>query len=197
MILYDVISKYRLILASRSPRRQQLLTELGLKYEIILPPDDKETYPGHLKKEGIPVFLAKKKAEYFKDRLKDNEIVITADTIVWLKNKELGKPSGRDEAIKMVQSLSGNCHIVYTGVCLTTNKKQQTFFSETKVFFRKLTLEEITFYIDACKPYDKAGAYGVQEWIGYTAIERIEGSYFNVMGLPIDRLWAELEKFID
>ena len=195
-MLYDIIKPYRLILASQSPRRQYLLKELGLDFEVKLPPDVKEEFPTHLKGEEIPTYLSKLKAEAYRPLMKENDIVITADTIVYLNNKVLGKPADHDDAVRMIRQLSGNCHIVYTGVSITTPSKQRTFCAETNVYFRSLTEEEINFYITTCKPFDKAGAYGVQEWIGYTAIERLEGSYFNVMGLPIDRLWVELEAFL-
>jgi len=198
MKLHEKLKDYRLILASQSPRRRELLKGLGLSFEVKTFPGGDESYPFSLKKEKIALFLARKKASYFmeKEKLDEKDIVITADTIVWINGKELGKPAGKKEAVEMLTMLSGQRHTVYTGVCLTSAVKQDAFFSETHVFFRHLSPEEINFYVETFAPYDKAGAYGAQEWIGYIAIERIEGSYFNVMGLPVDKLWNALEKFI-
>ena len=188
-----------IILASKSPRRIELMQQIGLQFTVQLSIETDEVYPPHLQCEEIPLFLARLKADAFLRTftIPDRTIVITADTIVWINNRLLGKPAGRQEAIDMLEILSGNMHQVYTGVCLTTICKRQTFFSESKVFFRKLTHDEITFYVDRYQPYDKAGAYGIQEWIGYVGIEKIEGSYYNVMGLPIQKLYSELCSFMD
>ena len=150
-----------------------------------------------MQREEIPLFLARLKANAFLQiiNIPDTTIVVTADTIVWINNRSLGKPADKKEAIDMLAMLSGNMHQVYTGVCLTTNQKQHAFFDESRVYFKKLTLDEITFYVDHFKPFDKAGAYGIQEWIGLIGIEKIEGSYHNIVGLPIQKLYAELGVF--
>ena len=192
----DKISKYRLILASKSPRRQQLLKDIDVNFEVITKPEIDESVPNNIYAQDIAILLAKHKAKSYNEYLNSKTIVITADTIVWFNNKVLNKPANKDEAIRMLVELSGNMHIVYTGVCLTSLKKQKTFYSETKVWFRNLSEVEIIYYVEKYKPYDKAGAYGAQEWLGYVAIEKIEGSYFNVMGLPVQQLYKELEKFI-
>ena len=187
-----------IILASKSPRRIELMQQAGLQFTVQLAGETDETYPPELQREEIPLFLARLKADTFLQTvaIPGHTIVVTADTIVWINNRVLGKPAGRQDAINMLETLSGNMHRVYTGVCLTTNSKQHVFFAESKVYFRKLTKDEITFYVDRYQPYDKAGAYGIQEWIGYVGIEKIEGSYYNVMGLPIQKLYRELCSFI-
>jgi septum formation protein len=189
-----LLNKYQIILASQSPRRQQLLKELGLNFTIEVREVD-EVYPGHLQCEEIPVYLAQLKAKAFENSINGNQLVITADTIVWLNNQVLGKPADFADAFKMLQSLSGNTHTVYTGICLKSNKKEVTFWAKTDVHFKVLSDEEITYYLKTHKPYDKAGAYGIQEWIGYIGIEHIEGSYFNVMGLPVQKLYEQLKRF--
>jgi septum formation protein len=191
----DELNKYRIILASRSPRRQQLLKELGLRFEVDAR-NWTENYPGHLKGEKIALHVATEKAKTFQSELKGNEIVITADTIVWCNNKVLDKPAGRDDAKKILREISGNAHEVITGVCLLSSDKLTSFYSSTKVTFTVLTDEEIDYYIDSFSPYDKAGAYGIQEWIGIAACSHIEGSFFNVMGLPVQQVYQELQKFI-
>lgn len=183
----------KLILASNSPRRQTLLKEAGINFSIKIK-DIKEEYPPGLTKEQIPIFLAKLKAEAFKNEIKD-ETVITADTIVAINNQILGKPKGEDEAIEMLKLLSGNKHEVITGVCILNSKKEHSFIDITEVYFKELSEEEINYYIKKFKPFDKAGAYGIQEWIGMIGIEKIVGSYFNVMGLPVHRVVEELRKF--
>jgi len=189
------INRYRIILASRSPRRQQLLYELGLKFEVVTG-SWTEKYPRHLKGAEIALYVAGGKAKAFQSEVKDNEIVITADTIVWCTNKVLGKPVSTADARKILREISGNTHEVITGVCLLSAVKQTSFFSSTKVTFNELSDEEIEYYISNFNPYDKAGAYGIQEWIGIAACSRIEGSYFNVMGLPVEQVYRELLKFI-
>lgn len=191
---HTLLNKYQIILASQSPRRQQLLKELGLNFSIEVREID-EVYPGHLQREEIPVYLAQLKAKVFENSLSKNQLVITADTIVWLNNHVLGKPTDFDDALNMLQSLSGNTHTVYTGVCLKSLSKETTFWAKTDVHFKVLSEEEITYYLKTHKPYDKAGAYGIQEWIGYIGIEHIEGSYFNVMGLPVQKLYEHLKRF--
>lgn len=188
------LNKYRIILASRSPRRQQLLRELGIRFDVVLK-DYPETYPGNLKGEEIALYVAHEKAKLFEKEISDNEIVITADTIVWCNNKVLGKPSDEDDAKRMIMEISGNTHEVITGVCLYSALKNKTFAVTTKVTFDTLSDDEISFYIDKYKPFDKAGAYGIQEWIGIAACSHIEGSYFNVVGLPVQRLYRELMDF--
>ncbi len=183
-----------LILASGSPRRQHFLKELDLDFEIRLKGVD-EIYPIHLKKEEITDYLAILKASPFKNELKENDILITADTIVWLNDKAIGKPKDKKDAIAMLQLLSDNMHTVISSVCITSDKKQIVFHDFTSVYFNKLTEEEIEFYINKYKPFDKAGSYGIQEWIGYIGIKKIEGSYFNVMGFPVQKFYRELLNF--
>ncbi|MBI5542064.1 MAG: septum formation protein Maf [Bacteroidia bacterium] len=196
-MLQDKLSEYNLILASQSPRRQMLLKGLDLNFEVIVIPEIDESIPDNLKGKDIAIYLSKHKAQSYKPILNNKTIVITADTIVWFDNKVLNKPVDKSEAIQMLKMLSGQMHIVYTGVCISSLKHEITFCSETKVWFRNLSDSEVEFYVEKYKPYDKAGAYGAQEWIGYVAIERIEGSYFNVMGLPVQQLYNELENFIE
>ena len=194
------LKRYNLILASKSPRRQFLLKELGLAFKIQTKDTD-ESFPKKLKGKQIAYYLCKKKSEAFNNELKPKDLIITADTIVWVKNQVLNKPANYNEAVKMLKLLSGKMHIVFTGVCLSTlaqNKKTiktKAFVISTKVFFKKLSNEEINFYVKNYKPYDKAGAYGAQEWIGYIGVEKIIGSYFNVMGLPMKELYEALKIF--
>ena len=194
-MISELLSSYKIILASKSPRRQFLLKGLDIDFTVITK-DVEEIYPKHLMREEIPMHLCRLKADAFNNEMDDNTIVVTADTIVWFDEHELNKPKDREDAIRMLFELSGNMHEVYTGVCVKSKFKAIDFFVLSKVFFKKLSQEEIVYYVDNYKPYDKAGAYGAQEWIGYVAIERIEGSYFNVMGLPTKRLYEELVKFI-
>ena len=184
----------KLILASNSPRRRQLLTELGLTFEIRLLDVD-EDFPPHLRRAEVAEFLAARKATAYLAGLAADEVLLTADTIVCLENDVLNKPADRAEAQHMLGRLQGRAHDVFTGVCLRTGDGRQVVFSDrTTVHFRTLTPAEIDAYIDTCQPYDKAGAYGAQDWLGLAAIDRLEGSYFNVMGLPTHRVWAELKK---
>lgn len=187
------IKNYKLILASASPRRQQLMKDAGFTFEVRLK-NVEEKYPQELHLENVPEYLSKVKASAFREELKADEVLITADTVVCIHDRILGKPADRKEAISMLQELSGNRHLVVTGVSVTTRTKQLSFSSRTDVFFKHLSNEEIEFYVDTYKPFDKAGAYGIQEWIGYIGIERIEGSFYNVMGLPIQRLYETLRK---
>ena len=193
-MLHEKLKNYRIILASGSPRRQMLLKGLDIPFEIKLK-EIEEKFPSHLKREEIALYLCELKASAFQNEMDDNTIVITADTIVWIKDRILNKPKDYTDAVNILTQLSGNMHEVITGVCLKTNKKTHSFYALTKVFFKPLSQEEIKYYVSRYKPYDKAGAYGAQEWIGYVAIERIEGSYFNVMGLPTRLLYQELLKF--
>lgn len=183
---------YHIILASNSPRRKELLGGLGLDYEVRTLPGIDESYPDTLQGEDIPVYISSKKASAYLDSLKNNELLITADTIVWLDGRVLGKPSDEEEACQMLRDLSGKTHQVITGVTLATTAFQKSFASVSQVTFASLTEEEIKYYVNHYHPMDKAGSYGVQEWIGFIGVERIEGSYFNVMGLPVQRLYREL-----
>jgi len=193
-MILENIANYKIILASKSPRRQQLLKDLGIDFDIVVS-DAEEVFPNDLPKEEIPVFLANLKANALQNHLKNNTIIISADTIVWLNGEVINKPIDADNARNMLHKLSGNKHQVITGVCIKSLQKTISFSVESNVYFKHLDSEEINYYVDYYKPFDKAGAYGVQEWIGYVAIERIEGSYFNVMGLPVHRLYEELKSF--
>ena len=195
MTMLENITFYKLILASASPRRKELLSGLYLDFEVRLIDDIDESYDPTLQAEAIPLAIAKKKAEAYMPTLANNELLITADTIVWTESTVLGKPKNREEAIQMLKRLSGKEHQVITGVTIATKEKEQRFSVTTDVTFTALTAEEITYYVDKYKPYDKAGGYGIQEWIGYVGVSSIKGSYFNVMGLPIQRLYQELKHF--
>lgn len=190
--MLDILKKYKVILASNSPRRKDLLAGLGVDYEVRTLPDVDETYPDTLKGADIPLFIAKEKANAYLNMMKSGELMITADTIVWLDEKVLGKPKDREDAMCMLRTMSGRTHEVFTGVCLTTTEWQRSFTAQTEVRFAELSEEEITYYVDTYKPMDKAGAYGVQEWIGFIGVENISGSYYNIMGLPVQRLYKEL-----
>ncbi len=184
----------RLVLASNSPRRRQLLTDLGLAYEIRLR-EVSEDFPPHLRRAEVAEYLAARKAAAYAAGLAPDELVITADTIVCLGDDVLNKPADAAEARAMLTRLQGRAHDVFTGVCLRVGTGEEVVFSDqTTVHFRPLSPAEIDFYVRNYQPFDKAGAYGAQDWIGMVAITRLEGSYFNVMGLPTHRLWAELEK---
>lgn len=193
--MLDNLKKYRLILASNSPRRKELLAGLGVDYEVRTLPDVDESYPEKLQGADISLFISKIKADAYKTLLQPDELMITADTIVWMDGMVLGKPRNRFGAIEMLRQLSGHTHQVFTGVTITTATRQHSFSVGTEVRFANLTDEEIVYYVDTYQPMDKAGAYGVQEWIGYIGVENISGSYFNVMGLPVQRLYTELKKF--
>ena len=195
-LLHQSLQDYRLILASKSPRRQELLKGLDLDFTIQTI-DVEENYDEHLQKEAIPIFLASSKANAAINTLKEKDILITADTIVWADNKAFNKPKDKQEAIAMLRALSGSTHSVITAVQLTSTQKSHSFFSETEVHFSTLFEEEINYYVEHYRPFDKAGAYGIQEWIGYIGIKKISGSYFNVMGLPVHQLYAALKIFVD
>lgn len=188
------LEKYNLILASASPRRQQLMTDLGLTFEVK-PADVDEFYPENLGMTAIPEYLAQLKADALNGSMGENDLIITADTIVWKDDKVLGKPVDHQEAFDMLKSLSGSQHQVITGMHLQSKSKKISFHAVTEVWFDELTDDEINFYIDKYKPYDKAGAYGIQEWIGFVGIYKIEGSFYNVMGLPIHKLYQYLKEF--
>lgn len=194
-MIQNHLKQYQIILASQSPRRTELLKQLGLDFSL----DSKsveEVYPEGLNNVEIAIYLSQLKAAPYQMEVKEtNKLVITSDTIVCVDNDVLGKPTDRNDAIAMLQKLSGRAHEVITGVTLMSARKSKSFSASTKVFFKDLPYNEIEFYVDEFKPYDKAGAYGIQEWIGMTGIEKIEGSYFNVVGLPVQKLYTELMKF--
>lgn len=186
---------YNIILASNSPRRRELLSGLDIDYEIRILADIDESYPNDIPLEEVAEYLAIKKANAYTSGLKADDLLITADTIVLIDNEIYGKPVNKADAVRMLEGLSGKTHMVITGVCICSTQKKVSFSSTTKVTFGDLTLDEINYYIDKYQPYDKAGSYGVQEWIGYVGVKHMEGSYYNVMGLPIYRVFEELKKF--
>ena len=188
------LSEYEIILASQSPRRQQLLSDLGIQFSIQSM-DIPEKFPEGLGMTEIPVYLAELKASAFLPQLRANQLVITADTIVWLDGQVLNKPTDYADGFRMLKDLSGKKHQVITGVCLQSTEKKVSFYASTDVWFKHLSDEEINYYLENYRPYDKAGAYGIQEWIGYIGIHRIEGSFFNVMGLPVQSLYEHLKVF--
>lgn len=192
--LADHLSAYSIILGSQSPRRKELFAGLNLPFSVEVREVD-ESFPASMSVMDVPEYLAVLKSEPFKADFKKNSLLVTADTIVLIEDQVLGKPFDYKHAFEMLNLLSGKKHVVITGVCITSADKQVTFRDHTDVWFKTLTTEEIDYYLTHYKPYDKAGSYGVQEWIGYVAIEKIEGSYFNVMGLPIQRLYQELLTF--
>lgn len=192
--MLDNLKKYKLILASNSPRRKELLSGLGVEYEVRILPGIDESYPDTLQGEEIPVYISGKKAAAYRASMKPDELLITADTIVWLNGEVLGKPADRAGAVAMLHKLSGVSHQVITGVTLTTTAWQKSFAVSSDVRFAALSDDEINYYVENYKPMDKAGAYGVQEWIGFIGVEFISGSYFNVMGLPVQRLYEEFKK---
>ncbi len=185
---------YRLILGSGSPRRQELLKSLGFEFEVK-PINADESFADNLKAERIPLYLAEKKANAYPNKLTHKQLLITSDTIVWCEGQVLNKPADFNEGKEMLNKLSGKMHDVFTAVCLKSADKQVSFFDVAKVYFKNLTNEEIEYYLTNYSPYDKAGGYGVQDWIGYIGIEKIEGSFYNVMGLPVKKLYEELIKF--
>lgn len=187
---------YHIILSSNSPRRKELLAGLDLDFEVRVFQGINESYPDDLPVMEIAEYIAAEKAEAYKSELQGNNLVITADTIVVVGDKVLGKPNDFDDACKMLHLLSGKTHQVVTGVCLTTIDKQKRFSVVTDVTFKMLSDEEITYYVKRYKPFDKAGSYGIQEWIGYVGVTSICGSYFNVMGLPVQRIYEELKTFL-
>ena len=192
-MLRNKLEKYRLILASGSPRRQQFFKDLDLDFEIRLK-EIEEIYPPELKAQEITNYLAELKARAFEGELQQNEILITSDTIVWHNNKALGKPKDEQDAYEILKSLSNATHEVITSVCFKTNQKTDVLFEITKVTFNNLSDQAIMYYLENFKPYDKAGAYGIQEWIGFIGVSKIEGSYANVMGMPTDKVYEYLSK---
>lgn len=193
------MKKRKIILASNSPRRKELLRGLDVPFEVRVLDGIDETYPEYLPVTEIAAYIAQHKAEAYKSILKDTpdeeELLITADTIVVCGSEVMGKPKDVDDARRMLRMLSGNTHEVITGVCLTTMRKQRVFSVDTKVTFDDLAESEIEYYVSHYKPLDKAGAYGIQEWIGYIGVKRLEGSYFNVVGFPVQRIYKELKEF--
>ncbi|MDH0658946.1 Maf family nucleotide pyrophosphatase [Empedobacter sp. GD03865] len=194
MLLTEKLKDTNIILASQSPRRKELLAGLGLKFSTISLDIDETFDRNEFKKEQITEYLSVKKAKAYTD-IQPNDLIITSDTTVWVDDESLEKASNREEAYEMIKKLSGKTHSVYTSVTIRSIEKEVTFSDETQVTFADLTDEEIYFYIDNYKPFDKAGAYGVQEWIGYIGVDNMNGSYFNVMGLPTHKLYKELVKF--
>lgn len=192
--LLQNLDNYNIILASQSPRRQELLRGLNLKFEVKVI-DVEEDFPAEIVGVDIPMYLAEKKANAYNSIMDENTMIITADTIVWHEGKVLGKPVDIVDARRMLHALSGKTHQVITGVCISTLKRRKIFHVISDVRFAKLTDSEIDYYLENFRPYDKAGSYGVQEWIGYVGVEHINGSYFNVMGLPIQRLYTELKRW--
>lgn len=195
-LLKDSLKGHRLILASNSPRRRQLLGDCGLEYTLAQRYEVEEVYPADMVAEQVPEYLAGLKSDGYPEQLLEGDVLITADTVVILGDRILGKPADRDEAVEMIRALSGKTHTVVTGVMLRSATAKHSFSSHSKVTFRALREEEIEYYVDTYSPLDKAGAYGIQEWIGYVAVEHIEGSFYNVIGLPVQRLYVELEKFL-
>ena len=196
MLLAEKLKAYRLILASASPRRRQLLVGCGLPFVQAEPYDVSETYPAGMPAGEVPVYLARLQSDAYPLPLASFDILVTADTVVAVDDRILGKPADRGVAVAMLRALSGRRHRVVTGVTIRTADRAVSFSSSTDVFLRSLSDEEIGHYVDTYAPYDKAGSYGIQEWIGYVGIERIEGSFYNVMGLPVQRLYVELDELI-
>lgn len=193
--MLDNLSKYEVLLASNSPRRRELLGGLGIAYRVVTLPEIDESFPATLHGEEIPAYIARQKAAAYKELMSPNTLLITADTIVWMNGKVYGKPADEADAKRMLRELSGESHTVITGVTITTAEREKTFAVSTEVTFDTLSDEEINHYVAQYKPFDKAGAYGIQEWIGYIGVTALNGSYFNVMGLPIQRLYKELKQF--
>lgn len=184
----------KILLASKSPRRQELIKGIELPYEVKIFDVD-ETFPEHLKAQEIPVYLAEKKSDGYPDVILENELLITADTVVWVNNHVLNKPESEQEAYNMLKEICGTTHVVYTGVCLRDNNKKFSFFDSSEVFIKHLSDEEIWHYIKHYKPFDKAGSYGIQDWFGYVAVTKINGCFYNVMGLPVSKLYDALKEF--
>jgi septum formation protein len=193
-MLTDKFATTEIILASQSPRRQELLKGLDLEFKIETRPVD-EVYSSDLKRQEITDYLSILKASAFKNDLKKNQLLITSDTIVWFNEKALEKPKNAKHAKEMLTSMSGHSHEVFTSVCFTTSQRQEVIYDLTKVYFAKLTEEEIEYYVSHYQPFDKAGAYGVQDWLGYAAVTRLEGCYYNVMGLPLPKVYEFLKGF--
>lgn len=197
MLLHEKLKDYRLLLASQSPRRRELMSGCGLPCELAPKYDCEEIYPEELAAEEVPVYLSQLKSKVYPGALAPNDILLTADTVVVLNGEVLGKPRDREDAVEMLHRLSGHRHTVVSGITFRTTERMHSFEARTNVWFRTLTDEEIAYYVDTFRPFDKAGSYGIQEWIGYTAIQRIEGSFYNVMGLPIQKVYTELNQFLN
>lgn len=196
MLLHEELKEWKLILGSRSPRRRELIAGAKLEFTLADNYDVDEVFPAELAAIDVAPYLSQLKSEGYPTELSGNEILITADTVVISDGRVLGKPADREDAVEMIRSMSGAEHLVVTGVTIRGRERVETFSAQTRVWFRRLDDDEIEYYVDTFRPYDKAGAYGIQEWIGYVAIERIEGSFYNVMGLPIQQLYKNLKTFI-
>lgn len=197
MLLHEKLEGFNLILASASPRRRQLLADCGIKFTLADKFECDESFPATMPCCEVAQHISALKSNAYPNPLAENDILLTADTVVIADNTILGKPKDRSEAVAMLKKLSGNRHRVITGVTIRSTRSTKSFSVVSSVYFRTISNQEIDYYIDTYQPFDKAGAYGIQEWIGYVAIEGIEGSFFNVMGLPVQRLYVELEQFVD
>lgn len=193
--MLENLSKYNILLASKSPRRHELFSQLRIPFKTVTINGIDEAYPTELETVLIPAFIAEKKINAYLKKFTGNELIITADTLVILDKEVMGKPKDYDDAVRMLKQLSGKIHKVVTGVCIATRDKKCVFSVDTEVKFINLSENDIEYYVTTFRPYDKAGSYGIQEWIGYIGVEWIKGSYFNVMGLPVQRLYKELKKF--
>lgn len=189
------IKDYHIILASNSPRRRELLRGLDLAFDVRVLPDIAENFPETIEPKDVAEYISKVKANAYLDTITEKELVLTADTVVIIDREILGKPHDAEQAKAMLHKISGRKHQVVTGVCLTTKERQHSFSVSTDVTFKELSDAEINYYVETYEPFDKAGAYGIQEWIGYVGVTSLEDSYFNVMGLPVQRIWTELNKF--
>lgn len=189
------IKDYHIILASNSPRRRELLRGLDLAFDVRVLPDIAENFPETIEPKDVAEYISKVKANAYLDTITEKELVLTADTVVIIDREILGKPHDAEQAKAMLHKISGRKHQVVTGVCLTTKERQHSFSVSTDVTFKELSDAEINYYVETYEPFDKASAYGIQEWIGYVGVTSLEGSYFNVMGLPVQRIWTELNKF--
>ena len=194
-MLNKLLNNYKIILGSSSPRRRELLENLDIEFTVI-PIKTDEKYPQNLAPTKVPEFLSQKKARAYDGLLQPDWILITADTVVIVDNQIIGKPHTKDKAIEMLKKLSAKAHLVITGVTLRAINRSKSFSCTTKVWFKELEPEEIEYYVEKYKPFDKAGAYGIQEWIGYIGIQHIEGSYYNVVGLPVQKIYTELKSFV-
>lgn len=193
--MFENLGKYHIILASNSPRRRELLGGLGISFEVKVLPDIEESYPEDLPVAQIAEYIAREKADAYRELMVPDNLIITADTIVVVDDEVMGKPVDAADAQRMLRKLSGKAHQVITGVCLMTTTRKRVFSVTTDVTFKQLSDEEIDYYINTYRPFDKAGAYGIQEWIGYVGVTGLNGSYFNVMGLPVQRIYQELAAF--
>ena len=195
MILHEKLKNKRIILGSRSPRRRELLGDCDITFEVADSYEVEEVFPATMDADEVPVYLSRLKSEGYPAELTENDILLTADTVVIIDNEILGKPADEAEARAMLRKLSGRAHRVTTGVTLRSKSRTESFAAQSDVYFRELTDEEIGYYVERYRPMDKAGSYGIQEWIGYVGIERIDGSFYNVMGLPVQRVYAALAEF--